>query len=340
MSKLTNYLNNANVSRFRIIVQILAFGLLVYGGYWSITISERIPTFACPYNDGSAGNCYLIALQHQMHMESKWLLTFRGLSIVTGLLSFLVFFIFLNKAWCGFICPLGFVQDLITKLRESLGIRFTKFNEKSFKGLSLIKYILLALLIIIPFGISNSYFGLPKFSEDLAAPFCQVCPGRTVLPLFTGNTAQFFIDMSNKTTIFMGTLAMLVTALFFVGSFFKKRFFCLICPMSALQYIFSKIGFLRLVKTGDKCTRCGNCSRVCDIGITEIAENLEKKNIVTSDCMMCFKCVEACPEDKCLKVSFLGIPLFESTSKGFFKRYTKDKKIQVAHLEPKSLSEN
>ena len=335
--KFKKYIDNSNVSRFRWIFQILAFLLLVYGGYLSITISERIPTFACPYGDGSSATCYLIAMQHQLHIEISSLFTFRGLGLLTGLLTFLVFFIVFNKAWCGYVCPLGTIQDWITKLREKLGFPFTRFNEMSFKKLKKIKYILLILLMVIPFGISNSYFGLPRFSEDMAAPFCQVCPGRTVMPLFTGDTAQIYIDTTNGTTVFMTTLAMMVFALFFIGSFLKKRFFCFFCPMSALQYLFSKIGLLRLTKVGDKCTRCGNCSRVCDVGITEIAEDIKSKNIVKDDCMMCFKCVEACPENDCLKVSFLGLPVFNSTTEGFFKRYGDSEDLAIEGLDKEEI---
>jgi hypothetical protein len=36
--------------------------------------------------------------------------------------------------------------------------------------------------------------------------------------------------------------------------------------------------------------------------------------------MMCFKCVEVCPEENCLHVSFVGIRIYESTTEGFFNR--------------------
>jgi hypothetical protein len=39
--------------------------------------------------------------------------------------------------------------------------------------------------------------------------------------------------------------------------------------------------------------------------------------------MLCLKCVAACPEDGCLKASFLGLPLYESTAEGFFTRRLK-----------------
>lgn len=324
MNKIKRAINLSNISRFRSIIQILSFVLIIYGGFAAITISERIPTFACPYSAGSSGTCYMIAMQHGLHMAWADFASFRGLGFFTGLFVFLLWFILFNKSWCGFVCPLGTIQDWITKLRKLTGIPYSRYNNKSFKWLKIIKYVVLGLLILIPLGMSNSLLGLPLFSHDMAAPFCQLCPGRAVLPIFAGDFSQFFIDYSNKTTIFMSTLAMMVMAAFLIGSFVKKRFFCFFCPMSAFQFLFTRIGLLRLTKDGDKCTKCGNCSRVCDIGIEQIAEDVTSKFIVKDDCMMCFKCLEACPENNCLNVSFAGINILNSTDEGFFKRYSND----------------
>ena len=96
-------------------------------GYGQLTSAKEFQLLPVLIINAAGGTCYLIALQHQMHIEAGWLLSFRGLGILTGLLTFLVFFVFLNKAWCGFICPLGFIQDIITKIREKLGIRFSRF---------------------------------------------------------------------------------------------------------------------------------------------------------------------------------------------------------------------
>jgi len=298
----------------------LAFLLLIYGGYVSIHIGTSIPTFACPYNQECPGTCYLISAQHQLHNTWASLFGFRGKAFLIGFLTFILFFLVINKAWCGYICPLGTIQDWITKVRNLAGVSFSRYDNLSFKRLKAIKYVILFLLIIIPLGMSNSLLGLPLFSEDLSAPFCQICPGRVVTPLFIGDTSQLFIDFTNTTTMIMSTLGIIVLALFFIGSFFKKRFFCFFCPMSALHSLFSPISPLRLNKKGDNCTRCGNCYRVCDVGIKAIADDIEHKYMVKDDCMMCFKCVEACPENDCLEVSFVKVPLFTSTEEGFFKR--------------------
>ena len=320
LNQLRRRINNSNVSRFRIWIQLISFVLIIYGGYFYIHIGSQVPTFACPYNNGSSGTCYLIAIQHGLHLTWKELTSFRGLALLSGLLTFLLFFILLNKAWCGFVCPLGTIQDWITKLRFQLGIRFSKYDNMAFHHLKKVKYVFLVLLIAIPLGMSNRFFGLPPINHDMQAPFCQVCPGRTVLPLFSADTSQFFIDFSSKTSMVMSTIGMLFTALFFVGSFVKKRFFCFFCPMSASQFIFSRASVLRLTKEGDKCTKCGNCYHVCDVGIIAIAEDVSSKYIVKDDCMMCFKCVEACPEEGCLDVKVFSAKIFSSTQEGFFKR--------------------
>jgi len=151
----------------------------------------------------------------------------------------------------------------------------------------------------------------------------MIFPGRTLLPLFNGDISQLAIDFSSKTKMILSSLGMIITGLFLSGAFVKKRFFCLFCPMSAFHYIFSRASLLRLTKEGDKCTRCGNCYRACDVGIRAIADDLTNKNIVKDDCMMCLKCVEVCPENGCLTASFLGMPVFQSTQDGFFKRQEK-----------------
>lgn len=322
MSKIRRTINRADISRFRLYFQLAAFGLLIYGGYLAINIGDQLPTFACVFEDKRGGSCYLMGFQHQMSTPFNRIFTGRGLNILIGLCTFAVFFIFLNKAWCGFVCPLGTLQDWITKFRTTLGIPYSTYSSPTFNRLKTIKYLLLALLILIPMGIGNSIAGLPKLNHDFGVPFCMICPGRTVLPLFNGDISQLAVDFSSRTKMIFSSLGLLVTGLFFSGSFVKKRFICLFCPMSALHYLFSRASLLKLTKNADKCSRCGNCYRACDVGIRAIADDLEHKNIVKDDCMMCLKCVEACPEEKCLQVTFVSMPVFESTEDGFFKRTT------------------
>ncbi|MEY2633725.1 MAG: hypothetical protein RIR00_2379, partial [Pseudomonadota bacterium] len=76
-------------------------------------------------------------------------------------------------------------------------------------------------------------------------------------------------------------------------------------------------------KDGSKCTRCGDCYRVCDMEIKEIADDVDNPRIMMDDCTLCLKCVASCPEPGALKAQFATITFFESTEAGFIKRMNK-----------------
>ncbi|HUX62580.1 4Fe-4S binding protein [Sulfuricella sp.] len=319
MISLRRAVNNADLKRFRFWLQLALFALLVYGGYLAIDLGNHLPMFACGFNqEGRAGVCYLLPLQHQLSRSWPQLFSMASMSVLTGFGIFYLWFIVLNKSWCGYICPLGTIQDWITALRRRLGVRYSRYTQGQFHALSRIKYLLLALMILIPLGIGGGWF-----SRDMATPFCLICPGRMILPMFTGDFSQFTLDFSSKTALVMTALGMGITGLFLAGSFVKKRFFCFFCPMSALHYLISKPALLKLKKDGDKCTRCGDCYTVCDMDIREIADDIKTKDIMMDDCILCLKCVAACPEPGALKANFASVTFFESTEEGFLKRTQK-----------------
>lgn len=319
MSKLRDAVNKVDLKRFRFWFQLAAFVLFVYGGYLAINLGNSLPMFSCGYiREGRAGVCYLLPLQHQLARPWGQLFGYAGVAVLTGFGIFALWFIVLNKGWCGFVCPLGTLQDWLTSLRQKLGIRQSGYSHEQFNKLTWIKYVLLALLLLIPLGIGGGLW-----SHEVGAPFCQICPGRMVLPLFVGDFSQWTIDFSSPGKIVLTALGMGITGLFIVGAFVKKRFFCFFCPMSALHYLLSKPALLRLRKDGSKCTRCGDCYTACDMEIREIADDVTRKEIMTDDCTLCLKCVAACPEKGALKVDFANITFFESTEEGFIKRMNK-----------------
>ncbi len=328
IDQMKRFVNNSEITRFRFYTQITLFILLVYGGVLAIDLGNSLPTFACVFGDKRGGTCYFWALQHGLTISFDQIISWRGFGFLKGLLTFFLLFILFNKAWCGWACPLGTLQDWITKLRQKLKIRSSEYSPKAFQRLKKIKYILLALIILIPLGISNSVAGSPKLSHEFGTPFCMICPGRTLLPLFTGDISQLTVDLSSKTKLVLTALGMGITGLFLVGAFVKKRFICFYCPMSAFHYVFSKASFLGLKKEGSKCTRCGNCYNVCDMGIREIADDVVSKNIVKDDCVMCFNCVAVCPEEGCLEVTMVKGSVYKSTEEGFFKRMERRDKIE------------
>jgi polyferredoxin len=309
------------VQRIRLIVQFLAFAILVYGGWVGIDLGSNLPTFACAYVRSSRGGvCFYMPFQHMLGLPFKAFKGWFGIRFIKAIITFVLLVILLNKTWCGWVCPMGLIQDLLTRLRKFLRIDQVRFFWMTHDNLKSVKYILLFLMIIIPIGIGNSFFGLPKLSHDLAAPFCQICPARILLPIFNGDLSQIFIDFSSYSKIVLTFLGMLLTGLLLVGSFMKRRFLCAFCPMSALMSLMENAGLIQLKKVSQRCTKCGNCQRVCDMEIRDVYEEREREKLVTQDCMLCLKCIEVCPEDKALKATFMGKPIFTSSIEGFLKR--------------------
>jgi ferredoxin-type protein NapH len=317
MKRARDLVNRGDVNRLRFHVQWISFAALVWGARAAIDLSSSLPSFACPFTAGRGGTCYLFALQHQLHMPWKDFLSGRGIGFAVGFATFLGLFVLLSKGWCGFVCPLGTLQDLATLLRAKLKIPYSSYSESALRRLSSVKWVLLAVVILVPLAMSNSLLGLPKLGPEWSTAWCQLCPGRTILSLFGGEGIQWAVNFSSRTTAALTGIGLAITGVAVVGAFVKKRFFCLFCPMSALQHCFSRLGLLRLRKRGEGCTRCGDCHRACDMGIHEIADDVASRFIVTENCMLCLDCVAACPEEKVLEATFLGLPIYQSTPGGF-----------------------
>lgn len=102
-----------------------------------------------------------------------------------------------------------------------------------------------------------------------------------------------------------------------VVSFYYRRAWCRICPLGALIALFSRvppfkwISVLRLDKTEEKCSKCGICKRVCPTQVTEVYEKTGG-DVTNSQCIMCMRCIEMCPNKDALKLRIAGKPTLKS----------------------------
>jgi polyferredoxin len=324
----------SNLSVLRKLVQLAFFLFLVYGavivGYYSADkLSIAFPALTCAYDHQSADYCVLVPFQHQMGHRLGGIIAAGG-NLLMGLLPtlitlgiFLLFFVVLNKAFCGWICPLGTFQEWIHLIGTKLGLRQREGAPAGLvKRLRPVKWLILLFLVFI-FPLLS---GIGYLNHDLGDPFCKICPSRIMTSLFSGSGAEFHVDSASPYTMVLSVTADFLFGLMIALSLTTRQPFCRICPMLALHAVFRKIGLLRLVKNASsRCEKCGLCAKACPMDIAEIHTEMEKRDVTFEDCTLCGRCVEFCPEKEVLQLKYASIPIF-SADPQYFKRRNKAQK--------------
>jgi len=320
-----------NLSFIRKLVQIGAFVFFVYGGtltgyYLADKVTGALPALSCAYDMQGADLCTLIPFQHQMDHRLGEAIAGGG-NLIMGVMptlitlgTFLILFVFLNKAFCGWICPLGTFQELLHNLGQKLGLqRRESLAPELVERVRPVKWIIL-LLLVFGFPLLT---GIGWVNHDLGDPFCKICPSRILTTLAVGDSSQLYLDNSSNTALVLSLIADFLFGLTIALALTIRQPFCRICPMLALHAAFRKLGLLRLVKVATpRCVKCGLCAKACPMDITEIHTEMEKRDVTFEDCTLCGRCVEFCPYKDVLQLRYASFPLF-SADPAYFKQRKK-----------------
>ncbi|MGB5822924.1 MAG: 4Fe-4S binding protein [Proteocatella sp.] len=226
--------------------------------------------YSCP---GAIGSCPIGALQAVLggrkHNFSYY---------VVGIIMF--FGVLLGRLVCSFLCPFGFIQDLLYKIKTPKLTMPVKIDGY----LRYVKYIMLAVpVILLPIFLTNKF--------GLAAPyFCQwICPVGTLeggIPLLIKN------ENLRQMVGFLFNWKIFLLVLTVIASIFIYRPFCkYICPLGAFYAIFNKYSFYQMSVDKLKCNDCKACEKKCKMNV-EIT-----KNINSAECIRCGECKNICSKN-------------------------------------------
>jgi len=176
---------------------------------------------------------------------------------------------------CGFVCPMGLLQDLMYKIK-------TPKRLVQFRYFRYVKYfILVVFVVLLPLLMVHELSGL-------GAPwFCKyICPSGIIfgaIPLLTVN--GFLRDIAGL--LLIAKLA--VAAVILIASIVIYRPFCrVLCPLGAIYALFNKIAFIKMDCDKEKCTSCGACEKACHIMLNPA------KQPNSPECVRCGDCKAAC----------------------------------------------
>lgn len=316
------------LQRLRLVVQLTSFAIIFYTG-WLVTrpggeassgaegqaagiktVFKRptltdayLPATACVFQkQGLCPGC-------SMYFVSDVITWKKPLAQWLWPLSLLLLLLLLGgRLWCGWVCPLGLLSDMLTRLREMVGLSRVTLSRRWRDGLVWTKYIILFVFL----GLAAAA-ALPVFSDQrlsLADPFCQVCPQRIFAAFFSFDQVCW-TNFHDSVTTFFTWLGLAAFALFFVG-LTVRRFWCRLCPIGGLGALFNRTGLVMLRKDDAKCTRCRACQRTCPLDVRRVYEGRGKGAVTACECHLCLRCLEACPEPGCLEFRWLGGRVAES----------------------------
>lgn len=186
----------------------------------------------------------------------------------------------LRKSFCSWVCPVGFLSDLLARFgRWSFGrnLRPWKWVDIPLRSL---KWLLM--IFFVGSVLTMSSQALTGFIES---PYNRVAEVKMGL---------FFTDLGRTGTLVIGTLV--------VGSVFIQGLWCrYLCPYGALLGAFSWFSPTRVRRNADACISCGLCDKVCPSRLPVSS----KPGILSSECTGCLDCVAVCPKPEALGV-FVG----------------------------------
>lgn len=190
-----------------------------------------------------------------------------GPVLVVALASIGLVGTFGGRLVCGWICPFGWLQDLLYKLRTR------KFGLPS--RLRYVKYAVLAAFV----------FAGPYFLPNTRLSVCDACPSafiESVIPY------GFQIHWDREIPGILDGRFFLkagVTLAVLLMSIVISRGFCrMLCPLGAMFGFFNRFSVFRYGLTHHKCAGCGACAKNCPVDIDPI------KQMNDAECIKCYEC--------------------------------------------------
>jgi MauM/NapG family ferredoxin protein len=236
------------------------------------------------------------------------LLSAQGLGVAAALgmvlfaLPVVVLGLLTERAFCGWLCPLGTVIDIADRI-------FGARRAKRIVSVTWLKYCVLAgVLAGAAAGLSLIFLFDPIVLLTRSLTLGLVPGSQAALKRLSdlpGVGVAFSLSAYAAAPQFAyrgALLAALLLGAVLGLSAMGRRFWCRnVCPLGGMLALLSRTAVLRL-RFGDACTGCSACAKACKM---EAIEAGEKPSYNARECISCYTCVVKCPE-AAISVGWLG----------------------------------
>ncbi len=237
----------------------------IYTGHIKFICTPGLNCYSCP---GAVGACPLGALQNAIASSGS-----RMPAYILGIL--LLYGLILGRTICGFLCPVGLIQELLHKM-PTPKVRKNRFTQ----ACSYIKYgLLIVFVLLIPLYYMGQGLPLPAFCK-------YICPAGT----FEGAVGLLSHPANADKLSMLGLLftnKFVLMMLIGAACVFIYRAFCrFLCPLGAIYGLFAKVSIIGVKVETTSCVDCGKCIRRCPMDIHHVGDH---------ECIQCGACIDTCP---------------------------------------------
>ena len=199
-----------------------------------------------------------------------------------------------GRIYCSVICPLGVMQDVISRLHGMRKKnRFTYSKEKRW-----LRYTVLAVFVASAVAGVNAvvsllapYSSYGRIAGSLMKPVYEA--GNNVLAAVAehfNSYAFYSVDvwMKSLPTLVVASVTLVVIA---VMAWRGGRTYCnTICPVGTILSFLARFSWLKVRIDGSKCVDCGLCTKNCKAS----AIDFKNHRIDYSRCVVCGDCIDKC----------------------------------------------
>ncbi len=239
----------------------------IYQGWFKGICIPFMNCYGCPL---AMVSCPIGTLQHFVIIKAIPFLLIGFLGMI-GLV--------VGRMTCGWLCPFGFAQEMLYKIRTPKLHPGRVFNYT--KYLSLI-----VLTILVAFFVGEPWF-------------CKLCPAGTLeagIPLVLWNpSGDIFVQggpIVSRVGLLFHVKLLILSTLTLAAIFIHQPFCRYACPLGAIYSLFNKVSFFRMRLYAHKCGFFHEYQDICPMEVNA------QQNPNDKDCIRCLECT------KCRSLAF------------------------------------